>query len=316
MEIVFNIFLIIVGLYIPQLIQLGLLWIGLKFKIHSQIIVHPNKREFFITILMIVMLIISIEMNYQIPNFVEKMIYGSSLTLLYYMYRYFDFKKRTKGLNTESDNINKDIFLKKQMTKQVVRMKDKGFTEKEMELHLFDMFDITLEIIQKVQGKEYFKFFDKEGEGLMWTIGLKDLDRKVLKNLYICTTIGLFLKKLKTKFGEDVENLTNYVNEYINYLFFDGNNVFITFLDVTDSITPSEFEERGLDKSELVKMWNSRIFNERLCSITPKNKQLYNKLDESLMLMWYLDFMVKISKDTDELVSDFESKDNFEKYFL
>ncbi len=45
-------------------------------------------------------------------------------------------------------------------------------------------------------------------------------------------------------------------------------------------------------------------------------KKLYNKLDESLMLMWYLDFMVKISKDTDEMVSDFESKDNFEKYFL
>ena len=63
-------------------------------------------------------------------------------------------------------------------------------------------------------------------------------------------------------------------------------------------------------------MWNSRIFNQRLCSITPEIKQLYNKLDESLMLMWYLDFMVKISKDTDEMVSDFESKENFEKYFL
>ena len=78
MEIVFNILFIIVGLYIPQLIQLGLLWIGLKFNIRSQIIIHPNKREFFITILMIVMLIISIEMNYQLPTFVEKMIYGST----------------------------------------------------------------------------------------------------------------------------------------------------------------------------------------------------------------------------------------------
>jgi len=96
-EIVFNILFIIVGLYIPQLIQLGLLWIGMKLTPHflsfSEMIVHPNKRELLTTLIILGMLVFSIEMEYKIPTFVDKMIYGSVLMCLFYMYRYFNYKK-------------------------------------------------------------------------------------------------------------------------------------------------------------------------------------------------------------------------------
>jgi hypothetical protein len=208
-----------------------------------------------------------------------------------------------------------DLLLREQITKNITRLKSKGLDDDLIEYHLLDMIDITIEFVNNLKKREYLRFFDEKGEGMMWTKHFTKLERGVCRNLFTWVTLGLFLKKLKFSHGDNVDNYIDLVNDYMNRLFFQGKNIFITFLDVTDSITPSELEEKS-HISELVKMWNSRIFNQRLCSITPEIKQLYNKLDESLMLMWYLDFMVKISKDTDEMVSDFESKENFEKYFL
>ena len=95
-DIVFNIVFIVFGLFIPQLIQFGLLWIGMKltpyFLSFSEMIVHPNKRELITTLIVVGMLVFSTEINYQLPTFIEKMSYGSVLMCLFYMYRYSNYR--------------------------------------------------------------------------------------------------------------------------------------------------------------------------------------------------------------------------------
>ena len=178
----------------------------------------------------------------------------------------------------------------------------------------YDLLFITTELKKEVENKEYLKIFNEVGDGLGWTKDRSSLERGQLKNIYILTTFGIFLKKIKIRYEEEVDEIITFMCDYFDSKLFEKTNITSEYLNVTDSSSIKEIKDQRInesDKIEMIKMWNSRIFNQVLCSYSPSYKEIYESLDEREMLEWYFDFMIDIDKDTDIMVDNYENKNDF-----
>ncbi len=180
----------------------------------------------------------------------------------------------------------------------------------------YDLLFVTKELRKDIEKKEYFKIFNENGKGEGWTRNLSSYERDNLRNIYVLTTLGLFLKKIKTLHGEKVDEITTFMCDYFDSKLFERTPITLQYLDINDSSFIKEIKDQRMiesDKIEIVKMWNSRIFNQVLCSYSSSYKTIYDSLDEKEMLEWYFEFMFHIDKDTDLMVNSYEKKDDLWK---
>ena len=172
---------------------------------------------------------------------------------------------------------------------------------------------VTTELEKELRDREYLKIFNENGNGQGLTKGLSPSERNQLKNVYFLTTLGLFFRKIKLLHLEEVNELIKYMCDYFDSKYFEKTSIASKYLDINDPSFIKEIRNQRItesDKIEMVKMWNSRIFNQLLCSFSPSYKRIYESLDEKEMVEWYFNFMFDIDDDIDKMLESYEKKED------
>ena len=121
----------------------------------------------------------------------------------------------------------------------------------------YDLLFVTTELEKEIKDREYLKIFKESGDGENWTKGRSSFERGQLKSIYLLTTIGLFLNKIKLLHGKEVDELIIFMCDYFDSKYFERTSITSKYLDINNSSFIKEIRNQKItesDKIEIVKM--------------------------------------------------------------